>query len=179
MGGTSQCVRVCMCVFVVFGQCVRGCDFTMLCSVCECAPLRGCHFAHSSFCRSINRIRWVYDQISTPFSLYTYLHNGRLCNQIIFKAECLIRELAQLPRQVLEARRVAVVKLFSKSVLKYVFFARGLALYVNSSVDILHVSLRACMCECVCMRYAVLRETLIRIQFKLFNLLNPNSNFLL
>lgn len=108
-----------------------------------------------------------------------YLQNGRLCNQIIFKAECLIGELAQLPRQVLEARRVAVVKLFSKSMLKYVFFARGLALYVNSSVDILHVSLRACVSVCVRMRYAVLRETLSCIQFKLFNLLNPNSNFLL
>lgn len=79
-----------------------------------------------------------------------YLRNGRLCNKIIFKAECLIGELAQLPQQVLEVRRVAVVKLFCKRMLKYVFFARGLALYVNSSVDILHVSLRTCVCACVC-----------------------------
>lgn len=85
--------------------------------------------------------------VSTPVR---HPHNGRLCNQIIFKAECLIGELAQLPRQVLEARRVAVVKLFSKSMLKYVFFAWGLALYVNSSVDSLHVSLRACVYVCVC-----------------------------
>lgn len=134
-GRTSECVCVSFCDLFVFGQHERGVFIsTMPSSVHEWAPLRGCHSHYLSSSRA-SSVVWIHNQIT---GIYMYCVCVFVCDHSVSSV------LTSLATRAGFGRRVAVVKLCCKSVLKYAFFAQGLALYVHSSLC--HPACQACLC---------------------------------